>query len=159
MGHVPILTIHKMSTRNCLSDFKLLLPETYVHPCEGCMMDKHHKSSNPTNPNKQRSSTVGQLIHGDVLGRLHQTPSLYGSYYYILYKDDVTTCTFVHFSKQKSEALPFFTRVIKFVKQDTSHNIYALQTNQGREFCNTLVNQFLDNPCILRQTSTVYTPQ
>ena len=158
MGHINIDTIHKMSGNGSLCDFKLDGNIPLQHPCEGCCLGKQHKSSYKHDPGKLRSLVPGQLSHGDVSGRQIKTPSLKGSLYYILYKDDATAFRFVHFAKQKSEALSFFKRVVKMVKQQTRNDVLALRTDQGTEFLNNAFNQFLEDKSISRQTSTVYTP-
>ena len=99
MGHVNIDTIHRISANGSLHDFKLEKHIQLQHPCEGCMLGKQHKSTYTHDPNKQRSIIPGHLIHGDVSGKLTKTPSLGGSTYYVLYKDDATAYRFVHFAK------------------------------------------------------------
>lgn len=159
MGHVNIETIHHMSVNDSLRDFKLDKHVPLQHLCEGCMLGKQHKSTYKHDPNKQRSVTPGQLIHGDVSRKKAQTPSLKGSLYYILYKDDATAYRFIHFAKQKSEAFPFFRRVVKMVKKDTGNNVLTIRTDQGKEFLNDAFNKYLEEMNISRETSTVYTPQ
>ena len=110
-------------------------------------------------PLKQRSLIPGQLIHGDVFGRQSKTPSLKGSRYYILYKDDATAYRFVYFAKEKSEAFKFFKQVVSMIKRDTDNDILTICTDQGIEFLNKIFNQYLEDMHVSRQLSTVYTPQ
>lgn len=66
--------------------------------CHGCMLGKQHKSSYFVNPDKQRCAIPGQFLHGDVSGKMSTSP-IKGAKYYILLKDDATSCRFVHFAK------------------------------------------------------------
>ena len=159
MVHVNIPLIHQMSAMDSLHDFKLKKPVHLKHPCEGCMLGKQQKSSYKHDPNKQRSTIPGQLIHGDVSGKQNKNPSLKGSMYYILYKDHATAYRFVHSAEQKSEAFPFFKRVVKLVKKETGHDVLAIRTDQGKEIINDGFNKYLNDMNINHQTSTVYTPQ
>ena len=159
LGHLNVDYIHRMSANDSCSNFKLGKQVQLQHPCEGCMLGKQHKSTYNHDPQKQRSVSPGELLHGDVSGKQYKTPSLKGSKYYILYKDDATAYRFVHFAQSKSEAFPFFKRVVQLVKKETGHNILALRTNQGTEFLNATFDKYLDDMNISRQLSTTYTPQ
>jgi len=90
MGHMSIDTINKMSANDNLSDFKLEKHTQLQHSCTSCMLGKKHKSTYKYDPDKQLSLLPGQLIHGDVSGKQSQNPSVKGSMYYVLYKDDAT---------------------------------------------------------------------
>ena len=60
-------------------------------------------------PEKQRSQLPRDFIHRDLSNKI-QPPSLYGSLYYVLYKDDATGFHFNHFIKHKNGAFPFFKK-------------------------------------------------
>jgi hypothetical protein len=149
-----------MHCENIVADlsFSKLKSHHQQHPCKGCQYGKQSKSSYPTNPEKQRLSVPGSFIHGDLSGKF-STPSLPGSQYYILYKDDATAFWFVSFSKTKDAALPFFKQVVKWIKCDTGNNVIKFRSDRGTEFCNKDFENFLQDAAITHDTSTVYTPQ
>lgn len=53
--------------------------------CEACVMGKQHRLPFPKSKNK--AGKVGELVHTDVVGKMHET-SLGGSKYFLLFKDD-----------------------------------------------------------------------
>ena len=63
-----------------------------IHPYLGCMYGKQYKASYKSDPLKQHSKTPEKFIDGDVSSKV-ATPSLHGSLYYILYKDDFSLNT------------------------------------------------------------------
>jgi hypothetical protein len=158
MGHINVDTIHHMHSNDSLLGFNLDTNNSLKQPCEGCMLGKKHKSSYPTNSSKERTTVPGQFLHGDVSGKI-SIPSIRGSLYYILYKDDCSAYRFVHFAKQKSEACGFFKDLVKIIKRDTGNSVQKIRTDRGTEFCNQAFDRFLADNAITRETSTSYTPQ
>ena len=71
-------------------------------------------------------------------------PSLGGATYYILIKDYCTSCRFVTFLKAKSDALRFFTRIIRYITKSIGNQVKTLRTDRGKEFCNTEFDLLLD---------------
>jgi hypothetical protein len=104
-----------------------------------------------------RETIPGALIYGDVSGKI-AIPSIRGSLYYILYKDDATAFHFIHFAKAKSEALPFFKRVVKQIKKDIGHNVLRFYSDRRTEFYNEDFDSFFEEKVISHDTSMAYTP-
>ena len=158
MGHVNTQVIKKMSDNNSLQDFTISLTNDQLPVCKGCALGKQHKATYPVNPNKERSTIPGEVLHADICGKMSQ-PSLGGALYYILIKDDCTFYRFVTFIKAKSDALRFFTKIIRYITRSTGNHVKTLRTDRGKEFCNTEFDLLLEHEGITRETSTPYTPQ
>lgn len=65
MGHVNIHTIKNMSAHNSVQDLLILPHSKLPHVCRGCALGKQHKSTYPSNPQKERSKVPGELLHAD----------------------------------------------------------------------------------------------
>ena len=107
MGHVNIHTIKNMSSHQSVQGLPTLSNTRLHQVCRGCAFGKQHKATYPTNPEKERSKVPGELLHGDLCGKM-STPSLGGAEYYFLLKDDCTSFRFITFLKVKSDAIRFF---------------------------------------------------
>ena len=106
----------------------------------------------------ERSKEPGELLHANLAGKM-STPSLSGAYYYILIKDDCTSFRFIDFLKTKGDAMRFFIKVIRYIKNATGNSVKTLRTDRGTEFCNTEFDILLEREGITRETTTSYTPQ
>ena len=104
-----------------------------IHPYLGCMYGKQYKASYKSDPLKQHSKTPEKFIDGDVSSKV-ATPSLHGSLYYILYKDDCIEYYFVHFTKYKNDAFPFIKKITKIIKRNSGNKAIHQMTDQGIEF-------------------------
>ena len=147
-----------MSTHRSLQDFSISSSCGLPFVCRGCAFGKQHKANYPVNPQKERSKVPGELLHADLCGKMSQ-PSLVGSHYYILIKDDCTSYRFVAFLRAKSDAIRFFTKVIRSIANTTGNRVKTIRIDRGKEFCNTAFDIFLEQEGITRETSTAYTPQ
>lgn len=99
MNYTNIPIIQKMNKRQSLLDFKLLNTKTLTHLCLGCIMEKQHKLIYLHDPTIQYFTILGEFIHKDILNKQHQILFFKGSICYIFYKDDITTYSFVYFTK------------------------------------------------------------
>ena len=158
MAHVNIHTLKTMSLHESVQDLPILSSSKLQQVCPGCALGKQHKSTYPTDPQKERSQVPGELLHAD-LSRKMSIPSLGGSNYYILIKNDCTAFRFIAFLKAKNEAIKFFLKVLRIVQFTTGHSVQTLRTDRGTEFCNTDFDSLLDSEGIIRETSMAYTPQ
>jgi transposase InsO family protein len=71
--------------------------------CESCIQGKQHR--NPCRDPMTRASVKLGLVHIDIGGGGHITPSVGGARYYMIVTDDLTRYRWVYFLKYKSEAL------------------------------------------------------
>lgn len=158
MAHINVHVMKSMSTHRSLQDFSISSSCGLPFVCRGCAFGKQHKANYPVNPQKERSKVPGELMHADLCGKMSQ-PSLVGSHYYILIKDDCTSYRFVAFLRAKSDAIRFFTKVIRSIANTMGNRVKTICTDRGKEFCNTAFDLFLEQEGITRETSTAYTPQ
>ena len=53
----------------------------------------------------------------------------------------------------------FLPRIIRYITRSTGNHVKTLQTDRGKEFCNTEFDLLLEQEGITQETNTPYTPQ
>ena len=124
--------------------------------CEHCILAKSHKSSYPSKhyvPSKPFS-----LIHSDVWGPSKIKTSS-GKKWFVTFIDDHTRLCWVYLMSEKSEVCMLFQNFYKMVETQFQTKIRILHTDNGTEYINEVLGQFLKEKGILHQTTCVNTPQ
>ena len=124
--------------------------------CEVCQLAKHKRSSFPTlkyNPSKPFA-----LIHSDIWGP-SRVKNITGTRWFITFIDDHTRNTWIYLLKDKSEAENMFKTFYKMVETQFNSRIQILRTDNGREYFNKILGEFLIEKGVIHQSSFVYTPQ
>lgn len=124
--------------------------------CEGCVLGKHHRM--PFVNSQNRANKIGQLVHSDVCGTMHEV-SFGGSKYFVLFKDDFSNYRTVYFIKQKSEVAKLIEKYVRNVKSSTSCSVVAIRTDNGSEYINNNVKMFIESHGIQHQKTVRYTPE
>ncbi|KAL4341735.1 hypothetical protein GQ457_08G027600 [Hibiscus cannabinus] len=113
------------------------------HPnqlCEACLLGKHARSSFPKEATSRATEPL-QLVHTDVCGPI-KPPSFGKSRYFLLFIDDYSRKTWVHFLKQKSEAFGAFKNFKALVEKESGFEIKSLRSDRGGEFTSNEFNDF-----------------
>lgn len=134
MAHTNLATIKRMYDYGSLAGFDIQEFDSFPNACDGCALGKQHKASYTSDKDKKHSQIPGQLIHGDLVGKMSQ-PSLGNSYYYVLLKDDCTSYRWIHCAKTKDEALWFFKKIIRQIKVERRNSVRRFRSDRGGEFC------------------------
>ena len=95
---------NKRQVKKILEKMNIKVSESGEEFCDGCAVGKMHRL--PFNSRCDRSVTVGELIHADVLGPT-ETTSVGGSRYYVCFKDDLSKYRRLFFLKHKSQVCYF----------------------------------------------------
>ncbi|KAL9995478.1 putative RNA-directed DNA polymerase [Helianthus debilis subsp. tardiflorus] len=134
---------------------KLPLPNN-VSNCETCKFAKsHRKTYKPTNT---RVDVPFSLIHSDVWG---PAPVIGGQNYrfFLLFMVDCIRMTWVYFLKHKYEVIDKFTIFYNMVETQFQKKIQTLRSDNGGEFANARMKQFLETKGIIHQTWCAHTPE
>lgn len=78
--------------------------------CEACAFGKQHRLSFDTSQTK--TERCGEMVHSDISGKMPK-PSVAGSRYFLLFRDDFSRYRVVYFMKHKSEVFELFKRYVK----------------------------------------------
>lgn len=125
--------------------------------CVSCLKGKQTTLPFPKQKST-RATELLELVHSDVCGPI-ETASFAGYKYFLTFIDDKSRNTFVYFLRNKSEV---FSKLVEFktlVEKQTGKKLKAIRTDNGTEYVNERVNNFLRGNGITHQLTVEYTPQ
>ncbi|CAL9020488.1 unnamed protein product [Prunus brigantina] len=124
--------------------------------CDTCELAKSHRVPFPLSSNK--SLVPYSLVHFDVWGPAKiATPA--GAQWFVKIIDDCTRMTWVSLLKIKGEVSSRFQQFYQMVETQFHARIQVLRSDNGGEFVNHDLNQFLQDHGIIHQRSCPYAPQ
>lgn len=133
---------------------KFDLNENYF--CDGCAMGKMQKQ--PYKSRLIKSKEVGAAIHADLCGKM-KVESLSRSQYYLELKDEASGYTKVYFIRTKDQVIEKLKQIIADQWSETGKVMKTFFSDNGTEFNNDKVKQFLMQHGIKHQMSAAYNPQ
>lgn len=130
--------------------------DTKKENCVTCCEGKQTRL--PFSHSEHTSTETLQLVHADVCGPM-ETKSIGGSRFFLLFVDDYSKMTFIYFLKHKNEVFQRFKDFKAMVENQQNRKIKILRTDNGGEFCNVVMDNFLANEGIIHQRTTAYAPE
>ena len=124
--------------------------------CEPCILAKHHKAPFPSS--KRVSSRALELLHMDLCGPM-PVSSLGGRKYVATFLDDYSKMSFVRVLSYKSETTTAVREVIRLLENQTGETVRAIQTDNGSEYVNAELTEYLGSKGIIHQTTVPYNPE
>lgn len=124
--------------------------------CEVCIFAKQTRGQYLPRP--YESSSPFNLIHSDVWGP-SRVANLNGSRWFVTFVDDHSRLTWVYLMKNKSEVGDIVKQYITLIRTQFNTTIKVLRSDNGTEYVNHELKDYLGNLGIHHQTSCVYTPQ
>jgi hypothetical protein len=124
--------------------------------CESCIMGKMKTLKFP----KQSSEVENILdcVSTDVCGPLH-IPSLGGSRYFVIFQDDHSRYCEIYFMKNKSEVFSNLVKFVKMAENFTKKKLKYLKSDNGKEFKNNKILNFLNKNGIKFQHTVAHASQ
>ncbi|WVZ85487.1 LOW QUALITY PROTEIN: hypothetical protein U9M48_032409 [Paspalum notatum var. saurae] len=138
-GHLSFHDLQLLNKKNMVIGLPSIEIDGNIY--ESCVHGKQHRVSFPVGKSWRAHKPL-QLVHADICGPM-QTPSLNGSFYFLLFVDDFSRKCWVYFLQHKSEAFSKFMTFKALVEKESGHTIHVLRTDRG----------------IKRQLTASYTPQ
>ncbi|GBP52302.1 Retrovirus-related Pol polyprotein from transposon TNT 1-94 [Eumeta japonica] len=155
MGHLNANDLVRVINQNTTS--KITSEQlTCLSKCEVCLRGKMTRL--PFLASERQSEETLEIVHTDIVGPF-KTQSVNGARYFITFIDDRSRWCEVYFLKQKSGALEAFKMYQTQAERVTGKKIKYLQSDNGKEYCNAEMDNFLRNQGIQRRLSVVRTPQ
>lgn len=154
-GHVSKETIQKMYKLKCVKGFDITAKEESP-VCESCAIGKCTKVEHPLRSTR-KASQPGFVLHFDTEGPVKPL-SLGSSQYFVLCKDEFSSYRQVAFVQTKSE-IPVQVKKMISVSTLEANGPLKIKTDNGTEFVNEDVRNFLQARGIIHETSVVKTPQ
>ncbi|CAB0030719.1 unnamed protein product [Trichogramma brassicae] len=126
--------------------------------CESCPVGKQIRLPFSRTRDHQRALAPGETLHTDLCGPM-QTTSVGGARFFLLFKDDASNFRKVFFLKHKSDCFDALKSYILSVNTQFGKNVKVLRSDNGTEYLNNNVKEFLKNVGTRLVTSAPYTPQ
>lgn len=156
LGHVSDKVIKRMAETGAVDGLEISNKESY-NCCEDCAINKGHAVPH-RDRSTQRAIKPGSSLHLDTVGPM-QTPSLNGSKYFVLCKDEASAYRKVLFMECKSE-IPFAVKqLITQAKFDTGNDVVKICTDNGSEYVNHKLQDYFKEHGVAHVTSSPYVPQ
>ena len=125
--------------------------------CSACQAGKQVGAPHPAK-NILTSSRPLKLVHMDLFGPITYI-SIGGNKYGLVIVDDFSRFTWVFFLHDKSEVQGVVKKFIKKAQNEFEVKIKNIRSDNGTEFKNTNIEEFLDEEGIKHEFSAPYTPQ
>jgi hypothetical protein len=125
--------------------------------CKACQAGKQVGAPHPPN-NILTTSSPLELIHMDLFGPVAYI-SIGGNKYGLVIVDDYSRFTWVFFMFDKSEVQGKVKTFIRRAQREFGLPIKKVRSDNGSEFRNTYVEEFLNEEGIKHEFSAPYTPQ
>lgn len=155
LGHANTKSIRKMINNDVATGLALTNKIDFF--CENCPLGKLAKLPFKKIETK-KSITPGEVIHSDLCGPM-ETPSVGGAKYFLLFKDESSGFRSVYFLKNKSDTFDALKSFVIDTKNKFREEIKILRTDNGTEYTNGIVANFLKERGIKLMTSAPYTPE
>lgn len=120
-------------------------------------MGKSHRLAFKKNGTK-RNAQPGEIIHTDVCGLMSVDLSG-GSRYFVIFKGDASGYRYIYFIKHKSDVFARFKEFEKLVENKFGRPMKSLRLDNGQEYCNREMKQYLATRGIEFINTAPYTPQ
>lgn len=125
--------------------------------CEICLQGKMSRIKFPQK-SENRAKVLLQLVHSDVCGPM-QTQSPSGKRYVLTFIDDFSKFATVYLLKEKSEVLSCFKEFVEICKTMFNCKPKFIRTDNGGEYVNKQLIEYLKQQGIQQQKTAPYTPQ
>ena len=125
--------------------------------CSACQAGKQVGAKHPAK-NIVSTSRPLELLHMDLFGP-NAYISIGGNKYGFVIVDDYSRFTWVFFLRDKSEAQVVFKKFARRAQNEFDVKIKRVRSDNGTEFKNTNIEEFLEEEGIKHEFSAPYTPQ
>ena len=136
--------------------FPSLFKKNDSFQCKVCQLAKHKRVSYPSH--LYRASKPFALIHNDIWGP-SCVRSLTNERWHITFTDDHTRVCWIYLLKDKSETEQDYKNFHSLIKTQYNEDLNVFRTDNGTEYFNSILDEFLIKHGIIHQSSCVNTPQ
>lgn len=146
LGHAP-LNVLKHTSISIRDDFD---------SCNTCHKAKQQRLSFTSS--SSRATSVFDLVHVDLWGP-YKHRSMNNESYFLTIVDDYTRATWTLLLTDKTQVFPKITVFFNMVQTQFGTKIKVIRSDNGTEFVNRRMTEFLNSRGVLHQRSCAYTPQ
>jgi transposase InsO family protein len=156
LAHVGMRNLHKLQKDGYILGLTNIVFEK-DRPYRACQARKqvgaHHHAQNI-----MITTRPLEMLHIDMFGPIAYI-SIRGNKYGLVIVDDYSRFTWVFFLQDKSEIQEVLKKFLKKAQNEFDAKIKKIRSDNGTEFKNTQVEDFLDEEGIKHELSAPYTPQ
>jgi transposase InsO family protein len=156
LEHVGMKNLHKLLKGEHVLGLTNVLFEK-DRPCAACQAGKQVGSAHH-NKNVMTTSRPLELLHMDLFGTVTYL-SIGGSKYGLVVVEDFSRFTWVFFLQDKSETQGTLKRFLRRAQNEFELKVKKIRSDNGSEFKNLQVEEFLEEEGIKHEFSAPYTPQ
>lgn len=156
LGHVGKRAIREIAEKGLVSGVSITDKNDVF--CEPCQMGKSHRLPFNKKMEHNKKNKPGEKMHTDVCGPM-STNSVGGSRYFLTFKDETTGYRHVYFMKKKSEVCEKFKIFEKMIENKFGRKMKTLRSDNGREFCNKELHDYLEKHGIQQETTAPHNPE
>jgi transposase InsO family protein len=156
LAHVGMKNLHKL----LMGEHVLGLTNVCFEkdrPCAACQTGKQVGSTHHSK-NMMTTSRPLELLHMDLFGPIVYL-SIGGSKYSLVIIDDFSRFTWVFFLQDKSETQGTLKRFLKRAQNEFELKVKKIRSDNGFEFKNLQVEEYLEEEGVKHEFSAPYTPQ
>ncbi|KAK1606347.1 hypothetical protein QYE76_030020 [Lolium multiflorum] len=157
LAHVNMRTLQSLHKGNHIVGLMENVSFAKDRVCRACVEGKMHDSPHPSKTIIS-SKRILELLHVDLFGPVTHA-SLGAKKHCLVIVDDYSRYTWVYFLKTKDETQQIFIDFATKVQRQHNLLIMAIRSDNGSEFKNYTLNDFLSDEGIRHQYSAAYTPQ
>jgi transposase InsO family protein len=156
LAHVGMKNLHKLLKGEHMIGLTNVQFEK-DRPCAACQVGKQVGSSHHIK-NVMTTSRPLEMLHMDLFGPVTYL-SIGGSKYGLVIVDDFSRFTWVFFLQDKSETQGTLERFLRRAQNEFELKVKKIRSDNGSEFKNLLVEEYLEEEGIKHEFSAPYTPQ
>lgn len=155
--HEKLVHQNMQHVKNVLKNNNIVVTDDEAElKCESCLKGKIHRL--PFSTSETKTSRTCELIHADTCGPF-EVPSIGGSRYFIILKDDYSNYRSVYCVKGKDEAKKCIENFINKAENTTNTKVLYFRSDNGLEFVNRDVQDLFSRRGIVHQTTVPYTAE
>ena len=155
LAHVSPELIQHMAKNKVVEG--MVISDNPKPKCEPCASGKSKRASHPLK-SSPRSTVPGQILHFDTVGPMPEL-SLGNKLYYVLCKDSCSSYRQIFFVSSKADIPAGVKQIVSKAKLDTGNDTLKIITDNGSEYVNQNLTNFLNEHGIIHETSATYTPE
>lgn len=154
LGHIGKRAIRELVKKGLVKGVSMSDSDDFFF--EACQLGKAHRQ--PFKRCVEKVKTEPEKIHTDVCVPM-SADSLSGARFFLTFRDDATGFRHVYFVKHKSDVFDKFKEFAQLVKNKFNKSIKILRSDNGREFCNAKMDEYLTARGIKKENTAPHTPE
>lgn len=154
-AHSP--TVKDLVKSGMVSGMKINRQASTMDTCVTCLLGKLCRAHHPTRMHLKASPLV-TILHFDTAGKFTIESANHESYA-VVCVDEYSGFRIVEFCETKADIKTSVKNIINLVEIQTKKNVKVVATDNGSEYVNKELDDWLKNKTILHEVSAPYTPE